>query len=218
MLGFCDWINRQRHNRGYGVQSPSAFFFVTQVLKERLPYYAYDALDTIAGHCRELGRKRCRMLFRIANELAPASAIAISSATAACAISSARQAAPVQFITGRKAIIQPEASRHLAERGCNHVCGDTLHLLKEHLERGSMPGLLYIGACENQQELLETAMEHASNESIIIVEGIHRSRQHSKWWQRVIGDPRTIVTYDMYCMGILFFNSERQKQNYTLKK
>ena len=43
-----DWINRQRHNRGYGVQSPSAFFFVTQVLKERLPYYAYPILEEIA--------------------------------------------------------------------------------------------------------------------------------------------------------------------------
>ena len=45
MFKFGDWINRQRHNRGFGIQSPSTFFFITQVLREKLPYYAYDELD-----------------------------------------------------------------------------------------------------------------------------------------------------------------------------
>ena len=59
-----DWINRQRHNRGYGVQSPSSFFFVTQVLKERLPYYAYPILEEIAKEEKN-SAKRLKELFRI---------------------------------------------------------------------------------------------------------------------------------------------------------
>ena len=61
------WINRKRHNRGFGIQSPSAFFFVTQVLKEKLPYYAYEELDAIAIECGGMNREACRRLFRIAN-------------------------------------------------------------------------------------------------------------------------------------------------------
>ena len=78
-------------------------------------------------------------------------------------------------------------------------------------------GILYIGECHNCKELLDAALERTNKESIIIVEGINRSKEHKEWWQQTISDPRTIVTYDLYSMGILFFNDERQKQNYTLK-
>lgn len=210
------WINRKRHNRGFGIQSPSAFFFVTQVLKERLPYYAYDELDSIASECGEMKIKACRRLFRIANDTMPANAIIIGSATAACAIGSAHPRIPKILLT-REETIKASAAKHLNTCNCNHKKGDTLQLLKERLRNDGSTGMLYIGECDNQPELLETALEHTNKESIIIVEGIHRSKERKEWWQQVIENPKTIVTYDMYSMGILFFNTERQKQNYTLK-
>ncbi|MBO5787872.1 MAG: hypothetical protein J6R07_04275 [Bacteroidaceae bacterium] len=216
MLKFGDWINRKRHNRGFGIQSPSAFFFITQVLREKLPYYAYDRLDLIAECCNDMSAKRCRRLFRIANDVSPASAITVASATAACAIGSACSRIPKQFISNSKDT-NPEVVRHLADCGCSRLCGNTLQLLKKCLEENKGAGLLYIGPCDNQKELLKAAMEQTNKESVIIVEGIHRSKRHFEWWQQAISDPRTIVTYDMYSMGILFFNSERPKQNYTLK-
>ena len=56
-MKFSDWINRMRHKRGFGVQSPTAFFFVTQVLKEKLPYYAYGQIDRIATQCGTHSKK-----------------------------------------------------------------------------------------------------------------------------------------------------------------
>ena len=217
MLKFGDWINRKRHNRGFGIQSPSAFFFITQVLKEKLPYYAYEQLDDIAEECGESSKQKCRQLFRIANYFAPASAIAIASATAACAISGARRSIPKQFITDSA---EPCAKviDHLADCGCNNLHGNTLQLLKKSLEANKGVGLLYIGSCSNQRELLDAALEHTNKDSIIIVEGIHESKQQFDWWQQAISNPKTIVTYDLYSMGILFFNNERPKQNYTLKR
>ena len=216
MLKFGDWINRKRHNRGFGIQSPSSFFFITQVLRERLPYYAYERLDSIADCCREMNGERCRMLFRITNDLAPASAIIIDSATAACAISSARCSIPKQFITAHTAI-PDEAATHLAECNCQCLKGDTQQLLKEHLETNGPIGLLYIGRHSNQKELLKIALEHTNKESIVIVEGIHRNKEQENTWNQVTCDSRTIVTYDMYSFGLLFFNDERYKQHYTLK-
>lgn len=217
MLKFGDWINRKRHNRGFGIQSPSAFFFITQVLKEKLPYYAYEQLDDIAEECGRSSKQNCRQLFRIANYFAPASAIAIASATAACAISSARRGIPKQFITDSA---EPCAKviDHLADCGCNNLHGNTLQLLKKSLETNKGVGLLYIGSCSNQRELLDAALEHTNKDSVIIVEGIHESKQQFDWWQQAISNPKTIVTYDLYSMGILFFNNERPKQNYTLKR
>ena len=210
------WINRNRHNRGFGIQSPSAFFFITQVLREKLPYYAYDELDCIAAECGEMKRKTCRRLFRIANDTMPANAIITGSVTAACAIGSAHPRIPKTLLTERSAI-PANATRHLNACSCSHKKGDTLQLLKERLQCDNVIGILYIGEECRQKEILETAFEHTNKESVIIVEGIHRSKECSEWWQKAVANPKTIVTYDMYSMGILFFNDERQKQNYTLK-
>ena len=41
------WLKRFRHTRGYGVHSPFAFRFITECLRERLAYYAYDSFTGI---------------------------------------------------------------------------------------------------------------------------------------------------------------------------
>ena len=213
MSSFADWINRKRHNRGYGVQSPSAFFFVTQVLREKLPYYAYEELDNITTECGEMKKRASRRLFRIANYTAPTNAIIVGSIIAACAISNARRKIPKLLLT-ESTTMPTEAAGNLEACNCIHKAGDTLQLLKESLGKGNTIGMLYIGQCSQQKEMLEAALEHTGKESIIIVEGIHRSKE---WWQHVIANPKAIVTYDMFSMGILFFDKEKQKQNYTLK-
>ena len=38
------WLLRFRHRRGYGVHSPFAFNFITDVVYQRLPYYKYCEL------------------------------------------------------------------------------------------------------------------------------------------------------------------------------
>lgn len=57
-----DRLNRWRHSRGFGIHSPFAFRFVTEVLCQQLPYYAYA----------RIGRdKRLRLLFRLIVEFQP---------------------------------------------------------------------------------------------------------------------------------------------------
>lgn len=56
------WWQRLRHSRGFGIHSPFAFRFITEVLNERLPYYAYDRINsTVAGH----SAREWRTLFRV---------------------------------------------------------------------------------------------------------------------------------------------------------
>lgn len=69
------WLSRFRHRRGYGVHSPAAYAFITDVVYERTAYYAYA--DLLRLHpwwerwvCRYPVRC-CRMLFRLANYAEP---------------------------------------------------------------------------------------------------------------------------------------------------
>ena len=39
------WLSRFRYRCGYGVHSPFAFSLITDVIYEKMPYYAYDSLE-----------------------------------------------------------------------------------------------------------------------------------------------------------------------------
>lgn len=76
------WLFRFRHRQGYGIHSPFAFHFVTNVVYESGAYYAYPELDRLwqqarcGGHTI-LRRKDCRLLFRLANYVRPVQAVAV---------------------------------------------------------------------------------------------------------------------------------------------
>ena len=61
------WLRRCGHSRGFGIQSPTAYQFVTDVLCQRLPYHAYDDLSRRFPKLRGRRLKFCRLLFRLAN-------------------------------------------------------------------------------------------------------------------------------------------------------
>jgi hypothetical protein len=123
------------------VQSPSSFFFVTQVLKERLPYYAYPILEEIAKEEKN-SAKRLKELFRIANHHNPANSIAIGSPSAACAMATAKPSADKHCFADK----QPGrlASALLASHDCPIKEGNPLELLKSTLKETGEVGMLHM--------------------------------------------------------------------------
>lgn len=66
------WLTRFRHRCGYGVHSPFAFRFITEVIYEQQPYYAYADLDKLLPLGMRLRqRKGLHLLLRLANRLQP---------------------------------------------------------------------------------------------------------------------------------------------------
>lgn len=217
-MSIRSYINRIRHNRGYGVQSPSAFFFVTEVLKEKLPYYAYSIIEEIADKKGFFSNRHAKELFRIANHFNPAGCIAVESPEAAAITALARPISRKYCITGDPGCIKESIKELLAQHDCRIAGGDIRIALSKAIAETGNIGLLYIGSCEEQASLLAAALPHTNKKSIIIVEGINRDKECRTWWQDITEDPRTIVTYDMYSYGILLFDDEKRKQNYTLKR
>ena len=196
MLGIKDLIYRYRHNRGYGVQSPYAFHFVTGVLAEKHPYYAYPAINSAAKKCG-YNATLARMLFRIANYAHPQNIIMCAPCEAvACALTMACPSAGALLLGGN------DASQQI-ERAFEQEC---------------TTGLLYVGDSPACATVVEQALGHVSSSSVIIVDGIHRTREKEEWWQGVKQNDAVAVTFDLYSMGVLFFDKSYKKQHYTLKK
>lgn len=78
--------DRFRTSKGFGVHSPFAYAFITRVLRESLPYYAYSDqkcrytdLKNNSLNRPFLNLKRIRLLFRTVNYFTPSSALQIGS-------------------------------------------------------------------------------------------------------------------------------------------
>lgn len=192
MLGVKELINRFRHNRGYGVQSPSAFHFVTSVLKEKHLYYSYPAIEKQAKSGRHA--TYCKRLFRIVNYLRSQNVVMLAPHKAeAFAVTAARRNVPVTLLN------------------------TTGNNLAEVLSDNGTLGLLYVGKCNNYASIVDEAIKYASSHSAVIVKGIYSSREKELWWNEIKQNPSVCVTFDLYSMGILFFDKKYKKQHYTLK-
>lgn len=58
------WLSRISHSRGFGIQSPSDYWFVRYVINEHWPYYQYQVLGQDDDWLR---KKLGRLYFRLAN-------------------------------------------------------------------------------------------------------------------------------------------------------
>ncbi|MDO5460855.1 MAG: hypothetical protein Q4F44_04350 [Bacteroidales bacterium] len=215
MLKFGNWINRKRHNRGFGIQSPSAFFFITQVLRERLPYYAYTKLNEAALASNSLDPAHTREIFRITNHLQPATCIAINSIAAACAMATARPGAEKYAIVPDR--ILPDIAKSILED--NHCPVETDNQrLTTILEKMGKADLVYIGNCTDYDTVFKNLLPYIGDNSVVIIEGIHSNKAIEQWWQQIVEDKVTVITYDMFSYGMVYFDKARYKQHYTLKR
>ena len=62
------WLRRIRHCQGFGIQSPTDFSFVRDVVNEQRPYYAYSEVGRGDDWLR---RKLGQLYFRLANYMQP---------------------------------------------------------------------------------------------------------------------------------------------------
>lgn len=61
------FLKRIRHCAGFGIQSPTDYAFVREVIYERTPYYAYDELSLKFPSAGKRKMWQARLLHRVAN-------------------------------------------------------------------------------------------------------------------------------------------------------
>lgn len=195
------WLSRFRHRCGYGVHSPFAFNLITQVIYECTPYYKYKDL---AAEQKKLApqkdkqwkyetKKVKRLLFRLVNYTQPD-----------MIVDAGRLAASSLYLKAGKESADYTAAPDLSEL---------------FLESGVPVDFLYLHDYrqpEFVEEVFRICAARTTSASVFVIEGICYTPQMKTLWKRLQQDERVGITFDLYDLGILFFDKTKIKQDYIV--
>lgn len=186
---YLHWLRRIKYCRGFGVQSPSAYRFIRYVINEHYPYYAYDELRKELPRLDSLTRKRMELYFRVANF---------------------RQASLWLDFCERNDVIATYVGR-----GCHATQVRRITDLRQITadDRIEVLRICPIAGCE---ALLEAALQKTDDHTLFIIEDIGYNDTAKRMWQKLLESDLTSVSYDLYYLGIAFFDRKRYKANYVV--
>lgn len=186
---YLHWLRRIKYCRGFGVQSPSAYRFIRYVINEHYPYYAYDELRKELTCLDSLTRKRMELYFRVANF---------------------RQASLWLDFCERNDVIATYVGR-----GCHATQVRRITDLQQ-ITADDRIEVLRICPSAGCEALLEAALQKTDDHTLFIIEDIGYNDTARRMWQTLLESDITSVSYDLYYLGIAFFDRKRYKANYVV--
>lgn len=87
-------------------------------------------------------------------------------------------------------------------------------------EKYAIPDLIFVDGNHKYQPTIEyfhLIKSYAQEDTIIIFDDIHWSREMKKAWKEIIADPDITLSIDLFQLGIVFFKKGLTKQNFVLR-
>lgn len=193
------WLSRFRYRCGYGVHSPFAFSLITDVIYEKTPYYSYYSLKKERKKmAKERGwnkgtRKVNHFLFRLVNRMQPATIV-----------EAGRPSAASLYLQAAK----PSASYLFASDLSELFLDADIPVDFLYLNDYRNPGLL--------EKVFEICACRTTVKSVFVVHGICYSGKMRELWKKLQEDERVGISFDLYDIGLLFFDKSKIKQHYIV--
>ena len=186
---FFVWLSRWNKCRGFGVQSPWAYQMIRYVINEHWPYYAYELFENHVPKFSESVLKLGCLYFRLSN-----------------------------FRQPDKVLCYPDAGEYeqFFKCGCRKSGVDAVGSGFFSDENVTTVELLRISPVGDYQKVFEEALKKVDEQSVVIIEDIHRDRPLRDFWKHVVDDDRVVISFDLYYCGIIFFQKRRYKENYIV--
>lgn len=214
------WIRRKRNSWGYGVQSPSDFYFVQHVLRERLPYYSYESLKELESHYETLlpsySSATNQLLFRLANHIHPKQIIEIGAGLSIFATAMGHPFANHTAITSDDTCYRAMQPLLDSYPQVSLKKGDEMALFQQYLSERQAIDMLHIAHTAHYCEIVDAALPYTDSHTIIIIEELRASRKKQEWWKGLQESPKIGITYDLGSIGLLFFDYSRSKNTYWI--
>lgn len=211
-----NWCCRFRHRCGYGVHSPSDFFLITFVVYERLAFYAYNLLHAKRKQVENLPHyreKTDRLLFRLVNHLQPRNMLEVGTCSGLSAryMSEAKHVSLCTFDEGKEHEEVISLLKDAPE--VDYRCGNVLSLLRSRVEGQSCPDIVHIAFTPYYKEAFDMLLPYVTSRTCFFIGSPYATKEKRQWWKQVVADSRTGVTFDLYDVGLVFFDKKRIKEH-----
>ncbi len=233
-----------RFRKGFGVHSPFAFNLITNVIDEKCAYYAYDRIEIVRRQLLQMGaplgttgmsvgratarygirKSHGQLLFRLANYFKPKQIVQIGAGMGISTLYLTSYSAHTHAIVLEEDAARTEWARWSLERmGRRHVRvehGDYAGLLPKALAQFATVDFFFFNApgktAEELNGLFELCVGHIRPETVLVVEGLRESREMRTFWERLKAHPATVLTFDLYHVGLVFFDKKMYRKDYIV--
>lgn len=213
--------NRFLSRRGFGIHSPWAYGLITDVIEEKLPYYAYDDLyeywEKAPEYLPQYDENIDQLLFRLVNALHPRTILEIGTGAAV----STGYLASVSSKTPCFTLDAPHpATKEVAENlkrfpQVQYCVGDILTMLEDFTDECQTIDFVHLAHTASFREAVDLLLPHLNEKSVIIVESV-TSKHRRDWFESLASSQETGVVITKGSMGMLFFDKKMYKQRYRL--
>ena len=193
------WLRRCGCSRGFGVQSPSAYSFIRYVIHEKDSYYAYQELQERLSWFDKRGHQIGRLLLRLANFWQPEICIVNEHRFDEYLHAGCRKAKRVEM-------------EHPILKDDQLLNDNQFQKETRGMKRMMVIDLEKMGMEEVRTQVLPLCDDQTM---LVLLGNLYREKQGEEWHQLQESD-YCGITYDLYSLGIIFFDKKKFKQHYRM--
>lgn len=202
------WFRRCGLSRGFGVQSPSAYSFIRYVVNEHYPYYAYaelkDRLDLLSRREHKFGR----LLLRLANFWQPD-----------VRYTDAYKYLPYLYAGCHRSEVKDLTdftANSVREDGSIHQ-GDSAKTNLAKTDFTSRSSLVVIDLSTFDISRISTEiLPLCTPKTMLVLLNMQNRKKVVEEWIKIQNSEYSGITYDLYYVGIIFFDKSIYKQHYEV--
>lgn len=210
------FIYKIKHHRGHGIHSPFVFDLITKVIEEKTPYYAYDDINHYLNQINGFKFKITKthlLLFKLVNWFSAKNILVIGSGNGVGTLFLTASSSQISCISVEVCSDNFDLASQVYDGWRNKI------LLNDHLpEEVPMQDCIYVNLNNHILSELDAArlFSMVNEKSFIVVDGIRSNSSNRKMWRKQVLNKKTVISLDLYDLGILFFNQKYFKRNYKL--
>lgn len=170
-------------------------------------------------------KKFARLLFRMVNYYQPENVLELGTSLGVTTayLASADEKMPVTTMEGAKAVatIAKSNFEKLGLKNISIIEGNFDCTLPEFLKSQPVVDFAYIDGNHRKEPTLkyfELLIDKIGNNSILVFDDVHWSKEMEEAWEKIKANPRVTLTIDLFFIGIVFFRAEQKiKQDFVIR-
>lgn len=214
------YIKRFRNKRGFGVHSPFAFHLITEIIREKYPFYKFEVIDeAIQKFCEQENKhittKKFHILFRLINHLHSSRVLEIGSyyglSTLSMSLCGAEKSIEVLPLKDRDfGRIETLTSQY------------NLRNIKILPDEAAITGsfdFIYIHAPIPGMTLFETykrIKSFAKEDGVILIDRIRKDKEAKKEWKQILKYEAPQMVIDQEKRALLFLDKRLNPKSYMI--